>query len=67
MIVLVKKPLRWSPDGIVVRAALAEDTIEMPDAIARGLIESGHVVLVPENKAMRAGARKLRGGRRGAP
>ena len=62
MLVLVKKPLRWSPDGIAVRAALAEETVEIPDALARGLIESGHVVLVPENKAMPTGrARRAKG------
>ena len=52
MLVLVKRPLRWSPDGIAIRAGETDEILDLPHSIARGLIASGYVVLAPETKSL---------------
>ena len=53
MLVLVKRPLRFSQDGIAVRAD-ATDRLDLPDALARGLIDRGHVVAAPQTQSVTA-------------
>jgi hypothetical protein len=51
MLVLVTRPLRFSQDGIAV-CADSTDRLDLPDALARGLIDSGHVVAAPQARSL---------------